>query len=75
MDNSKAIEVTKKPSAFPCKDCGDRHDGCHSECERYLQAKAENENHKQQERKQIEKNLNYIRYIKDHTEWRRRNKI
>jgi hypothetical protein len=25
---------------FPCKDCGDRHVGCHSSCEKYTEAKA-----------------------------------
>jgi len=25
----------KKPEA-PCKDCPDRHGGCHSECQRYI---------------------------------------
>ena len=25
---------------FPCKDCGDRHVGCHSSCKKYIEAKA-----------------------------------
>lgn len=28
---------------FPCKGCKDRHVGCHSECNKYIEAKRKNE--------------------------------
>lgn len=30
----------------PCKDCKDRHLGCHDTCEKYLEFKHENETYK-----------------------------
>lgn len=33
----------------PCKDCPDRHIGCHSECEKYLSFKADVANRKEQQ--------------------------
>lgn len=56
------IEIKRKPVDFPCKGCTDRHAGCHSECEGYLAAKAENMKYNQQERKSIEEQLDYVRY-------------
>lgn len=32
-------------SLFPCKNCGDRHVGCHSSCEKYTGAKATYDKH------------------------------
>lgn len=34
----------------PCEGCKERHIGCHSTCERYLQSKAETEVAKEKER-------------------------
>lgn len=30
----------------PCKDCGERHESCHSDCSKYKEWKAEFEAHK-----------------------------
>lgn len=31
---------------YPCKDCNDRHVGCHSECDKYNEKKEENDKRK-----------------------------
>lgn len=35
----------------PCKDCTERHIGCHSECEKYARFCAENEKRKELQRR------------------------
>lgn len=44
MSNSRP-EMTRHP--FPCKDCTDRHVGCHSECPKYIAAKEDNDEKKE----------------------------
>lgn len=36
---------------FSCKDCTNRHIGCHSTCERYISEKAENDRLRELEHK------------------------
>lgn len=36
-----------KDNFLCCKDCRDRHIGCHADCSRYLQAKEEREKKRQ----------------------------
>ena len=36
----------------PCKDCTERHVGCHSECEKYARFCAENEKRKELQRRE-----------------------
>lgn len=45
----------------PCKDCKDRHVGCHSKCEKYLEYKKELQKAKHQEKinKKIEDDIWY----------------
>lgn len=47
-----------------CKDCADRHPGCHGSCEKYIQQRAELDAVKAERRKQYEINsgLNAFRY-------------
>lgn len=42
----------------PCKDCPDRHPGCHSDCERYLEFKS----YKDAERSEMRKGYDAIRF-------------
>lgn len=63
--SNHSIEVTKKPSTFPCKDCQDRHAGCHSDCAAYKNAIERNNARKAKERKEIEKQLDYLRFTFD----------
>lgn len=46
---------------FPCKDCPDRHQACWSDCERYKQAKAEQDEKSQQKRKREQTERDYIK--------------
>lgn len=39
---------------YPCKDCTERHIGCHSDCDRYNKEKSE-----------IEKNKSILKYHKE----------
>ena len=45
----------------PCKDCKDRHIGCHSKCEKYLEYKKELQKAKHREKidKKIEDDIWY----------------
>ena len=45
----------------PCKDCKERHVGCHSKCEKYLEYKKELQKAKHQEKinKKIEDDIWY----------------
>ena len=45
----------------PCKDCKDRHVGCHSKCEKYLEYKKELQKAKHREKidKKIEDDIWY----------------
>ena len=45
----------------PCKDCKDRHIGCHSKCEKYLEYKKEVQKAKHREKidKKIEDDIWY----------------
>ena len=45
----------------PCKDCKDRHVGCHGKCEKYLEYKKELQKAKHQEKidKKIEDDIWY----------------
>lgn len=42
-----------------CKDCADRHPGCHGHCERYLKEKAEHDDLAAKRRASLE----YSRYM------------
>lgn len=55
------IEVkANKPKDYPCKDCTDRHAGCHAECAEYLEAREQNQVANLEARKRIEKQLDYV---------------
>lgn len=57
------IEVVKnKPNDYPCRDCQDRHPGCHPDCAAYLEARERNMAKKAVEKKNIQKHLDYVRY-------------
>lgn len=47
-----------------CKDCATRHPGCHGTCEKYIQQKAELDQWKAEQRKQLEidQGLSAFRY-------------
>lgn len=60
--SNHSIEITKKPSSFPCKDCQDRHAGCHSDCAAYKAAVDKNNERKTRAKKEIEKQLEYLRF-------------
>ena len=48
-----------------CKDCEERHVGCHSECERYLKAKDEHETYtKRVQRLKEEESILYVHKVK-----------
>lgn len=38
----------------PCKDCPDRHVGCHGECERYQEFNRSREAYREEHRKELE---------------------
>lgn len=40
--NQPKMNLPYKVKQFPCRDCTDRHQGCHSDCKAYLEALAEN---------------------------------
>ncbi len=37
-----------------CKDCPERHPGCHATCEKYINQRAEYDAYKEEQRKQME---------------------
>ena len=39
------LDITR--THFPCKDCKDRHTGCHSECPKYIKAKEDHDEKKE----------------------------
>lgn len=51
-----------RPSS-PCKDCPDRHMGCHSECEGYKNYEKENEEYKAQKRQALKEAYGSIDYV------------
>lgn len=58
------IEVkANKPKDYPCKDCADRHAGCHAECAAYLEAREQNQAANLEARKRIEKQLDYVGFV------------
>ena len=49
------------PGIFRCKDCNERHPGCHGHCEKYIEDKAAHE--KRKAALSVENSLNaYVRY-------------
>lgn len=48
-----------------CKDCADRHVGCHAECDRYLSAKAKHEDERAMIRDKRSKDLYYLDLTKN----------
>lgn len=68
------LELKQKTVAFPCKDCSDRHAGCHAECEKYLEARSQNMKVKDRERKIINDQLDYVRYRIESGDRQRRKK-
>lgn len=55
-------DVKNKPRKYPCQDCKERHAGCHADCEAYLEARKQNQAANAEERKDIEKQLDFVRY-------------
>ena len=48
---------------YPCKDCEQRADRCHSTCEKYLEAKAAHKEEREARWKQIEADAYRVRII------------
>lgn len=46
-----------------CKDCGDRHCGCHSTCEKYITQRAALDEYNEQRRKENEANKYVLRTL------------
>lgn len=49
----------------PCKDCVERHVGCHAECEKYRMAKAETDAAREKERLHRETEAYFADYAKE----------
>lgn len=49
----------------PCKDCTERHVGCHAECEKYRKAKEETEEAKEKQRLHKETEAYFADYAMD----------
>ena len=47
--------MDNRSSLSPCKDCGDRYLGCHSDCERYKSYKEENRERRMRKVNDLEK--------------------
>ena len=62
-----------KPNS-PCKDCPDRHMGCHSECEGYKSFEAENEEYKAKRREALKKEYGSLDYVSILKNKQRKNK-
>ena len=48
-----------------CKDCTDRHLGCHSDCKKYLSSKEKYESNKAEIRRQKALNSQYDGFMKE----------
>ena len=46
--------------AAPCKDCEDRHEGCHTECDKYKEYKAELDKRKEEARSRTCREARYV---------------
>ena len=59
-----------------CKDCPDRHVGCHSKCEKYAKDKMRNDLAKLRRKKEYEKFSVHVSYKTEHVNgYRRHSKI
>ena len=52
-----------KSTIKACKDCTDRHPGCHDKCPKYQEEKQEFENRKSEVRKAAEDDYRYVDYM------------
>lgn len=46
---------------WPCKDCAERHPGCHAECERYAKAKKKHAEIKARDRAENGEGFSFLR--------------
>lgn len=72
----RTIYYSKSPS--PCKDCEERHSGCHSKCKKYGEWSEIRLQHKRKFKDEVIKNRRYEDYVMNTIEgfkngkWRKR---